>query len=187
MTAAPVKQSETRIAGVWLLTPEIFSDERGFFKESYVRSKYEALGITGEFIQDNISVSKRNVVRGLHGDPAMSKLVQVLRGEAFDIVVDARTDSPTFGSWEGFRLSDENHAQLFVPAGCLHGFQALSDNVVFSYKQTAEYDPKREVAVRWDDPVLGIAWPNKKDALVSPRDRNNKKFREVFGGNAERG
>jgi dTDP-4-dehydrorhamnose 3,5-epimerase len=183
MTAAPVKRCETRIPGVLVFVPEIFKDERGFFKESYVRSKYEAAGITDDFIQDNVSESNRHVVRGLHADPVMGKLVQVLHGGAFDVVVDARPQSSTFGEWEAFRLSAENHRQVYIPAGCLHGFQALSDRVVFSYKQTAEYDPGREVAVRWDDATLAIEWPNKKGALVSTRDRNNPKFLDVFGGN----
>jgi len=184
MTEAPIKRFGTGIQGVWLFVPEIFQDERGLFKESYVRSKYRAAGLPDDFLQDNISLSKRNVVRGLHGDPEMSKLVQVLYGEAFDVVVDARPQSPSFGKWESFDLSAENHRQVYVPRGCLHGFQALSDGVVFSYKQTAEYDPRREIAVLWDDGSLDIAWPRKKEATVSQRDRNNKKFSEVCGGSS---
>lgn len=182
MTAAPLKRCEARISGVWLFVPEIFQDERGYFKESYVRSKYRACGLNDDFLQDNVSVSKRNVVRGLHGDPEMSKLVQVLAGEAFDVVVDARPQSSTFKTWESFLLSDENRTQVYIPAGCLHGFQALSDRVIFSYKQTAEYNPAREIGVRWDDETLGVAWPNREEAIVSARDRANKKFSEIFGG-----
>ncbi len=185
MSAAPLKRCETTIPGVWLFVPEIFTDERGFFKESYVRSKYEALGLTDRFVQDNVSVSGRGVVRGLHGDPEMSKLVQVLHGEAFDVVVDARSESPTFGTWEAFHLSEDNHRQVYIPRGCLHGFQALSDDVVLSYKQSAEYDPGREVAVRWDDDDLAIEWPRKNDAVVSDRDRKNRTFSAVFGGSSD--
>lgn len=188
MTATPLKRGETRIPGVWLFVPQLFEDERGYFKEAYVRSKYRAAGLFEDFLQDNVSVSKRNVVRGLHGDPAMSKLVQVLAGEAFDVVVDARPQSSTFKMWESFHLSDENRTQVYIPAGCLHGFQALSERVIFSYKQSAEYDPAREIGVLWNDESLGVAWPNQKEAIVSARDRANKKFSEIFGRNdADRG
>jgi len=159
-----------------LLVPTAFDDERGFFKEAYVRSKYEALGIRDDFVQDSVSFSKRNVVRGLHADPEMSKLVQVLQGEAFDVMVDARPGSATFGQWEAFRLSAANHNQLYIPRGCLHGFQALSDGVVLSYKQSAEYDPAREISVRWDDSDLAIDWPSPEAATVSVRDCKNKPF-----------
>ncbi|HET9393803.1 MAG TPA: dTDP-4-dehydrorhamnose 3,5-epimerase [Candidatus Rubrimentiphilum sp.] len=172
----------TRIAGVLCLELAAFPDRRGLFKETYVRSKYESLGITDAFVQDNVSVSRLNVVRGLHGDPEMSKLVQVLYGKAFDVIVDARPGSQTFGQWQSFELSDENHRQLYVPRGCLHGFQALTDGVVFAYKQSAEYDPQRERAVLWNDPALGIEWPAAAAAIVSERDQRNKSFSEVFGG-----
>lgn len=111
----------------------------------------------------------------------MSKLVFVLKGEVFDVIVDARAGSPTFGKWEAFRLSSENRRQLFVPAGCLHGFQALAEGTVFCYKQTAEYDPVREVSVVWDDPQLAISWPNPQEAIVSSRDRGNSRFAQAFG------
>lgn len=176
-----VVRSEPRIEGLLVLEPAVFEDERGFFKETYVRSKYEALGISDDFVQDNISVSRRHVVRGLHGDPAMSKLVQVLRGEVFDVVVDARPGSPTFGKWESIRLSEANHRQVYVPPGCLHGFQALSDLIVLSYKQSAEYDPRREIAALWNDPALGIEWPAPRDAIVSPKDQANKPFSGIAG------
>jgi len=164
------------IAGALLLTLPAFEDDRGLFKETYVRSKFANLGIEDEFIQDNVSFSKLGVVRGLHGDPLMSKLVQVLHGKAFDVIVDARRGSPTFGRWESFELSGDNHRQVYVPAGCLHGFQALSDGVVLSYKQSAQYDPSREIGVRWDDPALGIAWPLRDSAVISAKDRANKPF-----------
>jgi len=169
------------IEGAFVLTPSAIGDERGYFKEIYVRSKFQALGIADEFIQDNISVSRQFVLRGLHGDRAMSKLVQVLSGEAFDVIADARPGSPTFGKWEAFALSADNHREIFVPAGCLHGFQALTDGVVLAYKQTAEYDPAREFGVRWDDPQLAIAWPEPDRAIVSARDRGNPTFAETTG------
>ncbi len=179
MSVALVR-SEARIEGVFILEPAVLEDERGFFKETYVRSKYEAIGITDDFVQDNISVSRRHVVRGLHGDPAMSKLVQVLHGEVFDVIVDARAGSPTFGKWESIQLTETNHRQVYVPRGCLHGFQALSDRIVLSYKQSAEYNPGREIAALWNDPALGIEWPAARDAIVSPKDQANKPFSGVF-------
>jgi dTDP-4-dehydrorhamnose 3,5-epimerase len=178
---AALVRSEARIEGVLILEPAVFEDERGFFKETYVRSKYEAIGITDDFVQDNISVSRRHVVRGLHGDPAMSKLVQVLLGEVFDVIVDARPGSPTFGKWESILLTETNHRQVYVPRGCLHGFQALSDRIVLSYKQSAEYDPEREISALWNDTALGIEWPAARDAIVSKKDQANKPFSGVAG------
>lgn len=181
MSAASASCSKARIEGVLLVVPTVLGDERGYFKETYVRSTYEALGITDDFVQDNVSVSRRNVVRGLHGDPSMSKLVQVLHGEVFDVVVDGRPGSPTFGKWEAFSLSEENHRQVYIPRGCLHGFQALSGQVVLSYKQSARYDPAREVGVLWNDRALAIAWPDPAGAILSQKDRANRSFSEVFG------
>lgn len=179
MTSGALHCAPTRIAGALLIVPAAFPDARGFFKETYAGSKYESLGISDRFVQDNVSVSRLNVVRGLHGDPQMSKLVQVLYGSAFDVIVDARRDSGTFGQWQSFELSAENHHQLYVPRGCLHGFQALADGVVFTYKQSAEYDPEREQAVLWNDPDLGIEWPAAAAAIVSEKDRRNRLFSKL--------
>ena len=184
MTDGALRCSRTRIAGALLLEPAAFPDRRGLFKETYVRSKYESLGISDTFVQDNVSVSRLNVVRGLHTDREMSKLVEVLYGNAFDVIVDARPGSATFGQWQSFELSAENHHQLYVPRGCLHGFQALTDGVVFAYKQSAEYDPKRERAVLWNDPALGIDWPSPAAAIVSERDLRNGLFSELAGAGA---
>lgn len=170
----------TSISGAMHLVPAVWPDERGAFFESYARSRYYAAGITEEFVQDNTSYSVRGVLRGLHGDPRMSKLVQAVRGEIFDVVVDARAASPTFGRWESFVLSEENHAQIYIPAGCLHGFLALTDAIV-CYKQSAEYAPQKEIGVRWDDPDLAISWPDLgSPPIVSAKDRSNKLFGEVF-------
>jgi dTDP-4-dehydrorhamnose 3,5-epimerase len=171
----------TRLSGAVIIKVPPFGDDRGLFKETYVRSKYAALGITDDFVQDNVSFSRRGVLRGLHADPQMSKLVQVLRGEAFDVMVDTRTDSPTFGQWEGVHLRAHEHTQVYIPAGFLHGFLALTDEVIFTYKQSAEYAPQREIGVRWDDPDLAIAWPLSGAPEVSPKDLRNRAFREVFG------
>lgn len=178
--SASLEVRETSIPGALLLVPKAWEDDRGYFKETYVRSKYERLGIADEFVQDSMSFSRKGVLRGLHGDPQMSKLVQVLRGEAFDVIVDARRDSSAFGRWEGVRLSESNHTQLYIPAGCLHGFLALTDDVVFTYKQSAEYAPEREIGVRWDDPDLGIDWPLEQPPLLSAKDLKNRSFREAL-------
>lgn len=169
------------IAGVLTITPLARVDDRGIFKETYVQSKYRAIGIPDEFVQDNVSYSRRNVLRGLHADPEMGKLVQVLNGEAFDVVVDARKNSTTFGQWTSFRLRSAEHRQIYIPAGCLHGFLALTDDVIFTYKQSAEYAPDREIGVRWDDPDLAIAWPLGGAPEISPKDSRNRLFRDVFG------
>lgn len=171
----------TSIPGAMRLVPAVWPDERGAFFESYARTRYHAVGIADEFVQDNVSYSARNVLRGLHGDPRMSKLVQAVRGEILDVIVDARKDSPAFGRWESFVLSQENHAQVYVPAGCLHGFLAIEDAIV-CYKQSAEYAPQKEIGVRWDDPDLAIAWPHLgSPPIVSAKDGSNRLFGEIFG------
>ena len=162
---------DTTIAGARLFFPDVFEDDRGFFKETYSAGKYRALGLTDEFVQDNVSMSKKNVIRGLHGDPEMSKLVTVLRGEIWDVIADARKDSPTYGKWEGFDLSENNHVQLYIPKGCVHGFIALTDNVVLSYKHSALYNPQREFAYRWNSPSLAITWPLTGDPIMSVKDQ----------------
>jgi dTDP-4-dehydrorhamnose 3,5-epimerase len=176
-----LERLRTKLNGAFLIRVAPFCDERGLFKETYVRSKYCALGIADEFVQDNVSFSRRGVLRGLHADPKMSKLVQVLNGEAYDVMVDTRKDSPTFGQWEAVYLRAEEHTQLYIPAGFLHGFLALTDDVVFTYKQSAEYAPDSEIGVRWDDPDLAIDWPLSGAPEISPKDLRNRPFREVFG------
>ena len=172
----PLEVQTTRLRDALLFTPEVYADERGFFKESFSVKKYRAHGLQETFVQDNISCSVRNVLRGMHGDRRMSKLVQVLVGRAFDVIVDLREKSPTYGHWASFCLSEENHRQLYVPAGFLHGFLALSDAVVLSYKQTALYDPSQEFNIRWNDSTLAIAWPLASEPVLSDRDRNAPSF-----------
>lgn len=171
----------TKFADAFIIEIPAFADERGLFKESYVRSKYRELGIADDFVQDNVSFSRRGVLRGLHADLQMSKLVHVLHGEVFDVIVDARKDSAAFGQWDGVHLKAGEHRQLYIPAGFLHGFLALTDEVVFCYKQSAEYAPEREIGVRWDDPDLAIAWPLAQPPLVSEKDARNPAFRKTFG------
>jgi len=156
---------ELSLPGVLLIKPRIFRDERGHFLETWRASRYEDAGI-GPFVQDNVSVSKKDVLRGLHlqHPHAQVKLVSALRGRVFDVAVDVRLGSPTFGRWVGAELSDENGHQLFVPAGFAHGFVTLSDEAVFAYKCTTYYEPAAERSVRWDDPVIAVAWP-----CVTPR------------------
>jgi dTDP-4-dehydrorhamnose 3,5-epimerase len=171
----------TALSDIMVLEAQNYSDQRGAFQEIYVSSKYRTVGVNDEFVQDNVSISRRGVVRGLHGDPEMSKLVYVLRGEVFDVAVDARRDSPSFGQWHAEHLSAENHLQVYIPRGCLHGFLALTDDVIFCYKQSAEYAPQREIGVLWNDPTLAIKWPDLgMSPILSEKDRKNRLFSEVF-------
>jgi len=166
------------IAGARKIVPRVFGDDRGYFKEIFRASAYAELGLREPFVQENVSVSEARVLRGLHGDPRMAKLVQVLRGRAFDVIVDVRKDSPSYAQWQGVMLEGGSHAQLYIPAGCLHGFLALEDNTLLLYKQTAEYDPAREIGIAWDDPDLAIAWPLAGGApLLSPKDAKNPTLR----------
>lgn len=154
-----MKVVETGLEGLKLVVPQVFSDERGYFKEAYSQKRYEDAGIPGPFVQDNISVSKQGVLRGMHYDLRMAKLVYVVFGRIFDVAVDMREGSPTYKQWDAAELSAENHHQFYVPPGFAHGFFVLSDKAVVAYKQTALYDPSQERAVRWDDPSVGIEWP----------------------------
>ncbi|MBV8490816.1 MAG: dTDP-4-dehydrorhamnose 3,5-epimerase [Candidatus Eremiobacteraeota bacterium] len=167
------------IADAKILTLRAFGDERGYFKETYSEPRYREAGIEDRFVQDNVSVSRRNVLRGLHAEPSTAKLVQVLAGEAFDVIADIRDGSPTYGQWYGTVLHAREHRQVYVPRGCLHGFLALTDEVMFLYKQTAAYNPQTEFGIAWDDPQLAIAWPLDGIApLLSAKDRANPRLSE---------
>jgi dTDP-4-dehydrorhamnose 3,5-epimerase len=166
-----IQVRETRFADARLFVPDVWEDDRGFFKEIYATAKYAALGVNDAFVQDSVSFSSKNVIRGLHGDPEMSKLVTVLRGKIWDVIADVRPGSPTYGTWQGFYLNEHNHVQLYIPPGFAHGFLALTDDVVFSYKHGALYDAAREFAVRWNDPTLAIAWPLVGEPRVSAKDQ----------------
>jgi dTDP-4-dehydrorhamnose 3,5-epimerase len=160
----------TPLDGVLLLTPKVFGDARGFFLESWNQEVFDAaVGAPVTFVQDNHSRSARGVLRGLHyqrAPHAQGKLVRVVQGRVFDVAVDLRRTSPSFGRWFGCELSGENHRQLWIPAGCAHGFLVLSDSADFLYKTTALYAPAAEACIRWDDPAIGIVWP---DAGVPPQ------------------
>lgn len=171
--------TQTSMAEVLLFRPDVFEDDRGFFKETYSTRKYRDLGLLDEFVQDSVSFSGRNVIRGLHGDPKMSKLVQCLRGKIWDVIVDMRPRSDTHGRWLGFYLSEHNHIQLYVPRGFAHGFLALSDDVVFAYKHSALHDASREFTVRWNDPTLQIQWPLVGEPRLSHKDRNAAAFEDL--------
>jgi dTDP-4-dehydrorhamnose 3,5-epimerase len=155
---------------VLLIKPRLFRDIRGHFAEIWRASTYQEQGI-GPFVQDNVSVSRRGVLRGLHlqHPRGQAKLVCTLQGRIFDVAVDVRVGSPTFGQWVGVELSDENCWQLYIPAGFAHGFVAMTDNVVFTYKCSEYYAPDAERTVRWDDPAIGIAWPE-ASPTIAPKD-----------------
>lgn len=166
-----MKVTETRLPGVMIIEPDVFSDERGFFMETYHQARYDELGIKVRFVQDNLSYSRRGVLRGLHYQypHSQGKLVYVVKGEVFDVAVDIRMGSPTFGQWVGVILSDQNRRQLYIPEGFAHGFVVLSDEALFAYKCTDFYHPEAEGGIVWNDPDLGIDWPEKKP-LLSPKD-----------------
>ncbi len=157
---------ETELPGVLIIEPDIFPDQRGIFMETYHEKRYKALGIPGNFVQDNLSYSIRGTLRGLHFQlpHAQAKLVQVLMGEVFDVVVDIRRGSPTFGRWFGLNLTDKNRRQIYIPEGCAHGFCVLSETALCDYKCTDFYAPNCECGVLWSDPAFGIVWP--MEALV---------------------
>ena len=175
-----MKIAPARLQGLLMIEPKVFTDPRGFFLESYHRQALAEAGVAGEFVQDNHSGSVRNVLRGLHYqvNTTQGKLVRVLRGEVFDVAVDIRRSSPTFGQWESFTLSAENRRMLWVPAGFAHGFCVLSDFAEFAYKCSAYYAPQDERGVRWDDPDLAIVWPVKAP-ILSDRDRQLPRLRDA--------
>jgi dTDP-4-dehydrorhamnose 3,5-epimerase len=145
-------------------------DERGSFRRAYSVEEYERLGIGDTFVEDNISTSQNNVLRGLHFDMRLAKFVQVLLGDVFDVVVDVRRGSATFGRWAAFSISAEGCEQLYVPRGFAHGFYVRSEIAIVSYKQTDVYDPGHEGQVRYDDPAIGIAWPFVGTPILSQKD-----------------
>ncbi len=169
-----MKVTQTKLAGVLVIEPRVFGDERGFFFESFNQRAFdEAAGAHVDFVQDNHSKSSRNVLRGLHYQlppKAQGKLVRVVQGEVFDVAVDLRKNSKTFGQWVGETLSAENKKQLWIPAGFAHGFLTLSETAEFLYKTTDYYSPEHERCIRWDDPELAIQWPLSTPPLVSGKD-----------------
>lgn len=163
---------ETRLPGVIVIEPKVFGDDRGFFCETWNQARYAAAGVPEVFVQDNLSFSRRGVLRGLHfqNPHAQGKLVHVLMGEVFDVAVDIRIGSPTFGQWASVVLSGENKRQIYIPPGFAHGFCVTSESALFAYKCTDVYVPQAEGCVLWNDPALGIEWPIAQPEL-SEKDR----------------
>ena len=173
---------ETRLEGLVLLEVEAFGDARGFLAETYRADAWRAAGVNADFVQDNHSRSAGRTLRGMHfqTEPGQAKLVRCVRGTIWDVAVDLRRGSPTFGEWEGYELSDSNHRQLFVPAGFAHGFCVLSELADVAYKLSSYYDGATEAGFAWDDPEVGIEWPV-SDPLLSDRDRDAPRLAAIAG------
>lgn len=172
---------ETKLQGVVIIEPKVFGDHRGFFMETWNQEKYEQAGVPYNFVQDNLSFSTKGVLRGLHfQDPnPQGKIVYVLQGEVFDVAVDIRAGSSTFGQWEGIVLSSENKRQFFVPEGFAHGFCVVSETALFAYKCTDTYNPQAEKGIIWNDPDIGIKWPI-KEPILSGKDNENLRLRDMI-------
>ena len=176
-----MKVLETNIKGCYVIEPNVFGDERGFFLETYQKERYKKLlSINDLFVQDNHSRSSKNVLRGLHYQKTkpQGKLVRVVRGEVFDVAVDLRKESSTFGSHFSIILSEQNKKQLWIPPNFAHGFQVISDQADFEYKCTSYYDPNDEATILWDDPDINIDWPN-KNPLLSDKDKKGISFNSI--------
>lgn len=169
-----MKITETSIKGLLMIEPQIFGDERGYFFESYSKTKFAENGINIDFVQDNQSFSHKGAIRGLHAQAAphaQAKLVRVIQGRVLDVAVDVRKDSPTYGKYETIELSGDNQLQFLIPEGVLHGFATLEDNTIFAYKVNNYYSKECEVGVKWNDPTLAINWGiAEQDAIISPKD-----------------
>lgn len=168
------------LEGVLVIDPVVHGDERGFFVETYAKERYVEAGLTEEFVQDNLSLSSRGTLRGLHlqHPHGQGKLCYVLEGEVFDVAVDVRAGSPSFGKWTGVRLSSETKRQLYVPPGFAHGFCVLSERALFSYKCTDLYHRECELGIAWDDPDIGIDWPVAQPRL-SDKDAHNLRLKDI--------
>jgi len=175
-----MKIIETELPGVMLIEPAVFRDARGFFMETWSQARYQQAGLPTAFVQDNVSYSVCGVLRGLHlqHPNRQGKLVYVLQGEVYDVAVDVRRDSPTFGRWFGHTLSSENKLQLYIPPGFAHGFCVTSDAALFVYKCSDFYNAQAEMAIRWNDPDIGIDWPIRSPSL-SDRDAAAPLLREI--------
>ena len=175
-----MKIENTHVEGVLLIKPDVFGDSRGYFQESWNERRYAELGFEHQFVQDNLSLSRKGILRGLHlqNPNPQGKLVYVLRGEVFDVAVDVRVGSPSFGQWFGAVLSEDNHYQLYVPEGFAHGFCVTSDEALFAYKCTDFYSPTHELSIAWDDPQIGIEWPVESPQL-SAKDKEGLRLRDI--------
>jgi dTDP-4-dehydrorhamnose 3,5-epimerase len=175
-----VRRVETKLDGLFLIEPDVHRDERGFMVETFREPVWSELGVEVEFVQDNHSRSGRGTLRGLHfqTSPGQAKLVRCLQGRLWDVAVDLRRDSPTYGQWEGYELDDESHRQMFVPVGFAHGFVVLSEVADFAYKLSSVYDPATEAGIAWDDPDVGVEWPV-ADPILSERDKTTPRLAEI--------
>ncbi len=172
--------STCNLAGVLIIEPKVFGDSRGFFLETWNRERYYEAGLRLDFVQDNVSLSRRGTLRGLHyqNPKPQGKLLQVLQGEVFDVAVDIRRSSPTFSQWHGVVLSAENKKQFFIPPGFAHAFLVLSETALFHYKCTDFYSPKDEMTLSWEDPEVGVQWPT-REVLLSEKDKHGLKLRDI--------
>ncbi|BAW30892.1 dtdp-4-dehydrorhamnose 3,5-epimerase [Methanothermobacter sp. MT-2] len=172
----------TKFKGAFVIEPRVFEDERGYFMETYNMKEFKEAGLPIKFVQDNESKSKKGVLRGLHFqyEKLQGKLVRVIKGEIFDVAVDLRKDSPTYGEWEAIILSEENKRQFYIPEGFAHGFLVLSDYAIVNYKCTNLYYPEYEGGIRWDDPSLAIDWPLDmvEEVILSEKDKRWKTLEE---------
>ena len=171
---------ESELEGVLLIQPAVYYDPRGRFFESFQKERYKEIGIKEEFVQDNQSVSLKNTIRGLHYrvSPEQAKLVRVIKGEVFDVVVDIRSQSPTFGQWRGYTLSDSNCRQIYIPVGFAHGFCVLSETAEFLYKVSEYYSAEKEKGIMWNDRDIGIKWPTSKP-ILSEKDKTNPALKDI--------
>jgi dTDP-4-dehydrorhamnose 3,5-epimerase len=174
------RRIDTEIEGLVLVEPDVHGDDRGFLVETFRDDAWRELGVDLEFVQENHSRSGRGILRGLHfqTSPGQAKLVRCLRGTIWDVAVDLRRASPTYGRWEGHELDDELHRQLLVPVGFAHGFCVLSDTADVSYKLSSYYDPETEAGIAWDDPDVAVEWPS-ADPVLSERDRSAPRLSEI--------
>jgi dTDP-4-dehydrorhamnose 3,5-epimerase len=170
---------ELPLSGAKLIKPRVFRDERGFFFESYSAPRYQSAGMNEVWVQDNHSLSGRGTLRGLHyqSAPGQAKLVRVTRGRVYDVLVDIRPSSPTFGKWHGLEIDAEAHFQVYIPVGFAHGFCVLSEQAEVQYKVSTPYNGATECAIRWNDPELGVVWPI-KEPVLSERDKVSESFAE---------
>jgi dTDP-4-dehydrorhamnose 3,5-epimerase len=176
-----MKKHETPIQGLYIIEPEVYGDERGFFFEAYNKDKYDALGVPSDFVQMNRSKSQKGVLRGLHFQYApkqVGKLVHCNAGRVFDVAVDFRPDSPTYKQWYGIELSEENKLSFYIPPGFGHGFYALTDCEV-QYLMTGTFSGEHDGSVAWNDPDLGIEWPLEGDPILSEKDRTSPRLKDV--------
>lgn len=174
---------KTTIRDLYVIQPKVFGDSRGYFIETYNKEQFFEAGLTMEFVQDNESKSSKGVLRGLHFQTqhTQGKLVRVTKGEVFDVAVDLRKGSPTYGEWEGVLLTEENKKQFYVPEGFAHGFLVVSDEAVFNYKCTDFYAPEFDGGVMWNDPDIGVEWPLEgiENVLLSEKDKKQKDFKDL--------